>query len=403
MASMGGAESRREGPAGVRRPCDRSAPARGVPRTAALPGRRTAASRATRQIEGNDMKLSTWVLGISMLAGVSLAHGQEAQYHPPLSADMVERSEARLNGVPGARPKDYNYHGALDLVGNGGFEFFNGPGTVRQYFERLENDSTTWTSGSIRIMLFMTEAPIVPGQGFSYWIVSSQQLSPLPPLNYYSNYDQTVPFTPPPDGIYYIYLGAFEYENNCGSTSGYCLDDYYTFSGQVQVSGGGVYNYAPPSATTTAVEYFHAGFGHYFTTAQSDEITGIDGGAYGGAWQRTGQTFKVWTSGAGLYDVCRFFQVYFAPKSSHFYTPLDYECAGLIATSFVWQYEKIAYKVKLPSAGVCPAGTIALYRLYNNGMSGAPNHRYTTSLTIRNQMIAAGWTPEDSNTACVPT
>ena len=344
------------------------------------------------------MKRSAWWFGIAMFAGVSLAHGQDAQYHPPLSADMVERSEARLNAVPGARPKDYNYHGALDLVGNGGFEFFNGPGTVRQYFERLENDSTTWTSGSIRIRLFVTQAPIVPGQGFSYWVVTDHQLSPLPPLNYYSGYDQTLAFTPPPDGIYYIYLGAFEYENNCGSSSGYCLDDYYTFSGQVQVSGGGVYNY---SATTTAVEYYHAGFNHYFMTANPDEIAGLDGGAYGGVWQRTGQTFKVWTSGSGLADVCRFFQVYFAPKSSHFYTAIDYECMGLILNSFVWDYENDAFKVKLPSGGVCPAGSLPLYRLYNNGMSGAPNHRYTTSLAIRSQMIGQGWTPEDPNTLCV--
>lgn len=350
------------------------------------------------------MKRSAWWLGIAMLVGVSFAHGQDAQFHPPLSADMVERAEARLNGGPAAGTKDYNYHGALDFVGSGGFEFNNNAGTVYQYFDRLENDSTTWTSGSIRIKLFVTQAPIVPGQGFTYWVLSRDQLSPLLPLYYYSNYGPTIPSLAyqVPDGIYYIYLGAWEYENNCGSSSGYCLDDYFTFSGQVEVAGSGVYNYSPVAATTTAVEYYHAGFGHYFTTAQTDEIVGLDGGAYGGAWVRTGYTFGVWTSGSGLFDVCRFFQVYFAPKSSHFYTPLDYECAGLIASSFVWDYEKIAYKVKLPSGGVCPAGSIKLYRLYNNGMSGAPNHRYTTSLTVRSQMIAAGWTPEDSNTACVP-
>jgi hypothetical protein len=40
--------------------------------------------------------------------------------------------------------------------------------------------------------------------------------------------------------------------------------------------------------------------------------------------------------------------------------------------------------------GLCSGGTIPLYRLYNDGMGGAPNHRYTTSLTILNQMVAAG-------------
>jgi len=47
-----------------------------------------------------------------------------------------------------------------------------------------------------------------------------------------------------------------------------------------------------------------------------------------------------------------------------------------------------------------------LYRLYNNGMGGAPNHRYTTSLATFNTMLAQGWAFEgEANTkvfACVP-
>lgn len=35
-----------------------------------------------------------------------------------------------------------------------------------------------------------------------------------------------------------------------------------------------------------------------------------------------------------------------------------------------------------------------IYRVYNNGHGGAPNHRFTTSLTIRARMLAAGWIPE---------
>ena len=44
--------------------------------------------------------------------------------------------------------------------------------------------------------------------------------------------------------------------------------------------------------------------------------------------------------------------------------------------------------------GSCPDNTLAVYRLYNNGQGGAPNHRYTTDVTIRMQMIAQGWIPE---------
>ena len=111
---------------------------------------------------------------------------------------------------------------------------------------------------------------------------------------------------------------------------------------------------------------------------------------------------QVWTTGTA-YDVCRFFTTpgTFGTKSSHFYTAVASECNGLKLNPN-WIYEKIAGKVQLPTGGVCPAGTQILYRLYNQGQTGAPNHRYTTSLAIRSQMIAQGFVPEDSNNACVP-
>jgi hypothetical protein len=170
----------------------------------------------------------------------------------------------------------------------------------------------------------------------------------------------------------------------------------------VFIAAGGITTGGPPvpGAQTVAVEYLHAGFGHYFITAQADEIAGLDSGVFAG-WARTGQTFNVWTSGTGLADVCRFFTTYFAPKSSHFYTANGAECA-LVGQNPVWQYEKISFLVALPGAGGnCPVG-VKLYRLYNNGQTGAPNHRYTTSLAIRAQMIAQGFSPEDDNIWCVP-
>jgi hypothetical protein len=170
----------------------------------------------------------------------------------------------------------------------------------------------------------------------------------------------------------------------------------------VFIAAGGITTGGPPvpGAQTIAVEFVHAGFGHFFLTAQSDEINGLDQGVFAG-WARTGQTFNVWTSGTGLFDVCRFFTVAFAPKSSHFYTANGAECAGL-AQAGVWQYEKISFLVALPDAGGnCPVG-VTLYRLYNGGQTGAPNHRYTTSLALRNQLIGQGFVPEDVNNFCVP-
>jgi len=156
-------------------------------------------------------------------------------------------------------------------------------------------------------------------------------------------------------------------------------------------------------APVRVVEYFNASFGHYFMSADPDEIAALDAGAFGGAFVRTGQQF--WARNgpvAGAAEVCRFFTVAFAPKSSHFYTADPDECAGLKLNPN-WQYEKIAFYIQVPTNGVCAAGTVPVYRLYNNGMTGAPNHRFTTSVAIYDQFINSfGWTGEGIRFCALP-
>jgi hypothetical protein len=93
--------------------------------------------------------------------------------------------------------------------------------------------------------------------------------------------------------------------------------------------------------------------------------------------------------------VCRFYIP--PPYDSHFYSASPDECAQTLAKYpfFVYESPNVFY-IALPdlTTGVCPPGTIPVYRLYNNSMGGAPNHRYTTSLSIKNQMIAQGWVAE---------
>jgi hypothetical protein len=159
--------------------------------------------------------------------------------------------------------------------------------------------------------------------------------------------------------------------------------------------------------TGQAVEYYYADWDYYFITSFPDEQAALDGGAFGGVWQRTGQTFNVWTQGsASSPGVCRFFSTSFAPKSSHFYTPVVSEC-DTVKTDPDWQFEAIAFFMQLTDVnGNCPDGTVPLYRFYNNGTGGAPNHRYTTSRAIFDQMTALGWTAEGNGDltifACVP-
>ncbi len=151
----------------------------------------------------------------------------------------------------------------------------------------------------------------------------------------------------------------------------------------------------PPSASVPVIEYFYAAFDHYFITSNPDEISKLDNGTYPG-WVRTGLQFNAYAAPNGnSARVCRFFSMAFAPKSSHFYTPFATECA-IRQTDLAWTLESAdAFDIAVPAAdGSCAEGLTPVYRLYNNGQGGAPNHRYTTDLAVRAQMIGQGWVAE---------
>jgi len=169
---------------------------------------------------------------------------------------------------------------------------------------------------------------------------------------------------------------------------------------------GAVYAAPAPVPANTVVEYYHADFEHYFVTSIADEIRKLDAGEFRG-WARTGQSFKVFPLGTpNTADVCRLFSEKFAPRSSHFYSPNRAECE-LRANSGFWNFEGDVFGFgPINAAYICDAGTVPLFRFYNNSADGVPNHRFTTSMLVRSQMIAEGWQPEGDGplavNACVP-
>lgn len=165
-------------------------------------------------------------------------------------------------------------------------------------------------------------------------------------------------------------------------------------------------------ADVTVVEYYHSAFDHYFITPVPDEIAKLDAHAPPfELWSRTGRTFRAYersTTLAGAVGICRFFNTSFAPKSSHFYAPRGLGCEDTMARFPDWGLEDDKlFAAMLPDAGgTCPAGTIPVYRLYNNGKGGAPNHRFVTSLADRQAMLDAGYAAEGAGPGvgmCVPS
>jgi len=306
-----------------------------------------------------------------------------------------------LQRTAAASDKSQSSGGKLVFVGTVTWHYDNG--THRVVFDsgRLENQSTTTTSGQLKVRLALTQMHIPPTLEFLYVIAAKILVDPLPPGGHFPLKDLSPPLLCVPDGVYYANVVVFEQEADCAGPGGHCPDDFRESGSAVEVSKDSYAPYGNPDPKAAAVEYFHSGMGHYFVAAQQDEVDALDQGHFGPEWSRTGETWSVWTDGQQLLDVCRSFTIAFAPLGSHFYTANAAECE-LVKHDPVWIYEKPAFKVAaLKEDGSCKNG-IFLFRPFDSGTSGAPNHRYATSQIIRDRMIAKGFSPENDNAVCVP-
>lgn len=144
------------------------------------------------------------------------------------------------------------------------------------------------------------------------------------------------------------------------------------------------------------VEFFNADLGHYFITADENEIELLDLG-YKRGWVRTGLGFRA-LDGATLpsnaLPVCRFYGAPAAGLDSHFYSQDAAECTAVAARwPGIWNLETDrAFGVEdwIWTDSSCEnADHAPLFRLYNNRPDA--NHRYTTSYAVRDAMIAQGW------------
>lgn len=155
-------------------------------------------------------------------------------------------------------------------------------------------------------------------------------------------------------------------------------------------------------STFPAQEFFHAALSHYFMTASAAEAGGIDAGAAGAGWLRTGLAFRVWPQANGqTTPVCRF---YGNPAldgngqrlgpNSHFYTVNAAECEQ-VKQDPGWLYEGVVFHAVAPADGVCPGSLRPLYRSYNNRYrENDSNHRYLVDPRLLDEMSGRGWSGE---------
>ena len=99
---------------------------------------------------------------------------------------------------------------------------------------------------------------------------------------------------------------------------------------------------------------------------------------------------------ANAQPVCRFYSP-LPLIDSHFYTASASECLFVqMRWPGTWVLElAAAFYVILPdAAGNCQAGTLPVYRFFDNRNDA--NHRHTVDLTVRRAMINRKWVPEGS-------
>ena len=100
-------------------------------------------------------------------------------------------------------------------------------GSISVSVTRIDNDSTTRTTGTLRLEFWATATAPPRGQGFTgFRLFTSSNINPLPPRTFYSNLLRTGAFTPPPNGTYWLVLALTEFDSvACSAADRFCIED----------------------------------------------------------------------------------------------------------------------------------------------------------------------------------
>jgi hypothetical protein len=91
---------------------------------------------------------------------------------------------------------------------------------------RIENNSTTRTSGTLRLELWATSTPPARGASFTgYRLSVFSTFEPLAPRMAYFNITRAGQFLRPPDGTYWMVLVLSEFSASCPTADSYCGTD----------------------------------------------------------------------------------------------------------------------------------------------------------------------------------
>jgi hypothetical protein len=250
------------------------------------------------------------------------------------------------------------------------------------------NDTVTWVlSFNYGNSCFLTRSD-VSGSQITLEEVVSCDASAFPSY-YLSTGGALGTLGPLAPGVYTVKLRVLAYDAATHSTTTVCEQSNPSQLSITAVPG--------PTTRVEVVEFYNHGLDHYFITAYPAEIQDLDHGVHPG-WDRTGQSFFAYAAGGSDGRGQGVQRVYGRPEAglnTHFYSWYGPELGALDeGPSGEWILETDdAFETPVPaSSGVCPTDTLPVYRLWNDRFD--TNHRYTTKLEIKKQMLALGYVPE---------
>lgn len=148
--------------------------------------------------------------------------------------------------------------------------------------------------------------------------------------------------------------------------------------------------------TVRVVEFYDAGPGHFFMTADPVELDGLAARTFGPSFVRTGLSFDVLPAGDPVCEtsasgqvtcaqpVCRF-RYAGLPADWYFYSSRPADCAILRQPDSGFIDQGTAFQAFVPVGGACTAGRVPVYRSYRN-----QNHRFTADRASHLRGVAAG-------------
>jgi hypothetical protein len=113
------------------------------------------------------------------------------------------------------------------VVTGAGYASWQGS-AVTLTLDRIENNSSTRTTGTMRLEVWATTTPPSRGQGFSGYRLNTfaPSFNPLLPRTYYYDIVRSGSMSYPPDGTYWLVIVLAEFNSvSCSAADRYCITD----------------------------------------------------------------------------------------------------------------------------------------------------------------------------------